>query len=54
MIAGLRSAHRWIWLLLALLLPALVVLALRARSAPPLELLPATLEPAAEPSDDRP
>jgi hypothetical protein len=54
MIAGLRAAHRWIWLLLALLLPALVVLALRARSAPPLEQISPALEPAAQPSDDRP
>jgi hypothetical protein len=52
MIAGLRSAHRWIWLLLALLLPLLMVLAVRARTTLPLEELPPALAPAAEPSDD--
>ena len=52
MIGGLRSAHRWIWLALAILLPALLFLAVRARTAPPLQELPAVLAPAAQPSDD--
>jgi hypothetical protein len=52
MIAELRSAHRWIWLLLALLLPLLVVMALRARTTLPIEDLPPALAPAAEPADD--
>lgn len=52
MIAGLRRAHRWIWLVLALLLPALVALALHARSEPPLEQISPLLESEAHPSDD--
>lgn len=52
MIGGLRTAHRWIWLVLAILLPVLLVLALRARSLPPLETLPAALAPEAQRSDD--
>ncbi len=52
MIGGLRRAHRWIWLALALLLPAIFVLALRARTAPPLEVLSPALAPAAMPADD--
>lgn len=51
MIGGLRTAHRWIWLLLALLLPALLMLAIRAREEPPLQELPAALAPHALPSD---
>ncbi len=31
MIRGLRGAHRWIWTLLALLLPAFLALALASR-----------------------
>lgn len=52
MIGRLRSAHRWIWLALAILLPALLFLAVRARTAPPLQELPPALAPAAQPSDD--
>ncbi len=52
MIGGLRSAHRWIWLALAILLPALLFLAVRARTAPPVQELPSALAPAALPSDD--
>lgn len=52
MISSLRTAHRWIWLLLALLLPWLFVLAARARQELPLQKLPAALAPAAQPSDD--
>lgn len=52
MIGGLRSAHRWIWLALALLLPALLFLAVRARTALPVQELPSALAPAALPSDD--
>ncbi|MDQ1349363.1 MAG: hypothetical protein QG573_2742 [Acidobacteriota bacterium] len=52
MIGGLRTAHRWIWLLLALLLPWLLVMAVRARQELPLQQLPAALAPAAQPSDD--
>ena len=40
MIRELRSAHRRIWLALAILLPALVVLALMRRHAPPTAPLP--------------
>jgi hypothetical protein len=52
MIGGLRTAHRWIWLALAVLLPALLFLAARARTALPLQELPPSLAPAAQPSDD--
>ncbi len=52
MIGGLRSAHRWIWLALAILLPALLFLAVRARTTLPLQELPPALAPAAQPSDD--
>lgn len=52
MIGGLRSAHRWIWLALAILLPALLILAVRARTSLPLQELPPALAPAALPSDD--
>ena len=52
MIGGLRMAHRWIWLALALLLPALLFFAMRARTVLPLQELPAALAPAAQPSDD--
>ena len=52
MIGGLRSAHRWIWLALAMLLPALIFFAVRARTALPVQELPAALAPAAQPSDD--
>ncbi len=51
MIGGLRTTHRWIWLLLALLLPGLLVLAVRARGEHPLQELPAALAPHALPSD---
>ena len=54
MIRALRTAHRWIWLLLAILLPMLLVLALRARQPMPLQDLPAALAPSAQPSDDAP
>lgn len=54
MIGHLRSAHRWIWLALAILLPALLVFAMRARTEPPLQELPPALAPAALPSDDTP
>lgn len=52
MIRGLRTTHRWIWLALAILLPALLFFAVRARKAPPVQDLPAALAPAAQPSDD--
>lgn len=52
MIGGLRTAHRWIWLALAILLPALLFFAVRARTAPPVQELPPALAPAAQPSDD--
>ncbi|MEO8195664.1 MAG: hypothetical protein ABI689_02965 [Thermoanaerobaculia bacterium] len=52
MIRRLRTAHRWIWLLLALLLPVLLVVALRARQPLPLQELPAALAPDAQPADD--
>lgn len=52
MIGGLRSTHRWIWLALAVLLPALLFFAVRARTAMPVESLPSALAPAAQPSDD--
>lgn len=52
MIGGLRSAHRWIWLALALLLPTLLFFAWRARPSLPLETLPPALSPAAQPADD--
>lgn len=52
MIRALRQTHRWIWLALALLLPALLWCAVRARTSPPLEVLPPALAPAAQPSDD--
>jgi hypothetical protein len=40
---GRRRAHRVIWLLLALGLPLLLLLALRARHEPPATDLPAQL-----------
>lgn len=52
MIGGLRRAHRWIWLALALVLPLLLVFALRARRALPLEALPPALATEALPADD--
>ena len=52
MIRGLRTTHRWIWLALAILLPALLFLAVRARTALPLQELPPALAPAAQASDD--
>lgn len=52
MIGSLRSTHRWIWLALAILLPALLFFAVRARTALPLQELPPTLAPAAQASDD--
>ncbi len=52
MIGGLRTAHRWIWLALAILLPTLLFLAVHARTALPLQELPSALAPAALPSDD--
>ncbi len=52
MIGGLRRAHRWIWLALAILLPALLVLAVRARIALPVQELPAVLAPDAQSADD--
>jgi hypothetical protein len=54
MIGRLRSAHRWIWLALAILLPALLFFAVRARTALPIQALPPALAPAAQPSDDAP
>ncbi len=54
MIGRLRSAHRWIWLALAILLPALLFFAVRARTALPIQELPPALAPAAQPSDDAP
>lgn len=53
MIAPLRTAHRWIWTLLALLLPALLYAALSARVEPadgglPAELPTEMTAPAAE------
>lgn len=54
MIRGLRTAHRWIWLLLALLLPMLLMMALRARQSVPRQELPAALAPEAQPADDAP
>lgn len=52
MIGGLRATHRWIWLALAVLLPVLLFLAVRARTSLALQELPAALAPAAQPSDD--
>lgn len=52
MISRLRTTHRWIWLALAIFLPALLFLAMRARTETPLQELPAALAPAAQPSDD--
>ena len=52
MIRAQRQSHRWIWLALALLLPALLWTAVRARTSLPLEVLPPALAPAAQPSDD--
>ena len=52
MIGSLRTTHRWIWLALAVLLPALLFFAMRARTALPLQELPPALAPAAQPSDD--
>lgn len=52
MILPLRRAHRWIWLALALLLPALYLAALALRpAAPRLDRLPAALEPFASPGE---
>lgn len=51
MIGGLRKTHRWIWLALAILLPALLVIAVRARTSLPVQELPAVLAPDAQPSD---
>ncbi|MEO7795654.1 MAG: hypothetical protein ABIV06_12865 [Thermoanaerobaculia bacterium] len=55
MIRPLRTFHRWIWILLALLLPVLLLAAWRARqplSPTPLQDLPAALAPDAQPADD--
>jgi len=52
LIRGLRTAHRWIWLLLALLLPVFFLLALQARQERPLQELQPVLAPAAQPADD--
>ena len=52
MIGSLRATHRGIWLALAVLLPALLFFARRARTALPLQELPPALAPAAQPSDD--
>ena len=47
MIAELRARHRRAWLALAMLLPAILVLAWRARRAPVwMEKIPATLQEA--------
>lgn len=46
MILPLRRAHRWVWLLLALLLPVLLGAALWLRPpVPRMERLPAELDP---------
>jgi hypothetical protein len=52
MIGGQRTTHRWIWLALAVLLPALLFFAVRARTVPPVQEIPPTLAPAAQASDD--
>lgn len=52
MIRGLRRTHRWIWLALSIVLPALLFFAMRARTQLPLQELPPTLAPAALPSDE--
>ena len=52
MIGGLRTTHRWIWLALAILLPALLFFAIRARTVLPMQELPPALAPAAQSSDD--
>lgn len=52
MIGRLRTTHRWIWLALAILLPALLFFAVRARTTLSLQELPPALAPAAQPSDD--
>ena len=45
MIAARRARHFAIWLILAVVLPLLVVLAVRARPAPPAQLeLPSAVE----------
>jgi hypothetical protein len=51
-IRTLRRRHLAIWLALAILLPVLLVAALRARHAIPTQELPAALSPAAVPADD--
>ena len=52
MIRALRARHRAIWLLLALLLPLLLLAAVRARHAPAVQELPAAIVPHAVPADD--
>lgn len=52
MIRTLRGRHQAIWLALALLLPLLLVAALRARRERPTQPLPAELAPYAVPADD--
>ena len=47
MIRPLRTAHRWIWTLLALLLPALLYAALSARVEPVTDGFPDELEASA-------
>ncbi|MDA8016039.1 MAG: hypothetical protein MPN21_01225 [Thermoanaerobaculia bacterium] len=55
MIRSLRTTHRWLWTLLALLLPALLWAALTARVEPVADGLPPELaEQAADMSDRGP
>jgi hypothetical protein len=53
MIRALRRRHLAIWVALAILLPVLLVVALRARRDPPASELPEALAPYAVPADDR-
>jgi hypothetical protein len=48
----LRRRHFAIWVALAILLPFLLVAALRARRAPPIVPIPDALAPYATPADD--
>lgn len=54
MIRVLRRRHFALWLAFAILLPLLLVVALRARRSVPVEPLPAALAPDAVPADDLP
>jgi hypothetical protein len=52
LIRALRRRHLAIWIALALLLPILLITAIRARRTLPLQELPASLVPDSLPADD--